>query len=85
MEWCPFLTSQLKKGVRYQTLLIGLFLTSPRESNLSSRAYSAQKITNFTNFKLWQKNKDSIFVKKFSENEFLKDVKIYPQKNKLKG
>ena len=49
LEWCPFLTSQQKKGVKYQTLLTGLFPTSPRESNLSSGGYSVQKITHFTN------------------------------------
>ena len=37
------------KSVKYQTLLIGLFLMSPRDKNLSSGAYSAQKFKNFSN------------------------------------
>ena len=39
-----------KKSVKYWTLLIGLFLMSPRDKNLSSGAYSGQKFKNFSNF-----------------------------------
>ena len=48
LEWCPFLTSQLK-SVKFQTLLIGLFVMSPRDKNLSSGAYSSQEFKNFIN------------------------------------
>ena len=71
-----------KKSVKYQTLFIGSFPTSPREDNLPSGGYSVQKITNFTNFTQSQKIQDSIFVKIFFENEFLKDLTIYQNKQK---
>ena len=60
LEWCPFLTSQLK-SVKYRTHLIGSFLVSPQDKNLSSGVYSARKKKRFN----------------ISENELLKDVEIY--------
>ena len=66
LEWCPFLTSQLKKcQVSDKICPAGLIV---RKNLKISATFSTRK------------KKDSIFLKFFFKKEFLKDMEIYQKK-----
>ena len=79
LEWCPFLTSQLKK-CQISDASHWLVPNEPTRQKSVQWGFIARKNLKLSVTFSARKKKDSIFLKRFFENEFLKGVEIYQKK-----
>ena len=79
LEWCPFLTSQLRK-CQISDASHWLVSNEPTRQKFVQRGLKRKNLKISVTCSARKKKKDSIFLKNFFENEFYTDMEIYQKK-----